>query len=141
MEAPVWRFALAPGLCGAAGVVGVMLPSVDRAGRYFPLTFATLPSPELSAGEPWDDEGDVADWLDRSEAAGLAALERMLGPEQVAALMPAPLRGAGETAEGSLWWTSGAPRVAATRLRLPALPDAADFAHMLSDAQPAEPSA
>ncbi|OYV61471.1 MAG: type VI secretion-associated protein, partial [Acidiphilium sp. 21-62-4] len=36
MEAPIWRFRLAPGLCGAAGILGVMLPSVDRAGRHFP---------------------------------------------------------------------------------------------------------
>ena len=37
LEAPVWRFALPPNLCGPEPVVGLWLPSVDRAGRYFPL--------------------------------------------------------------------------------------------------------
>lgn len=38
MTAPIWRFALAPGLAGAEAAVGVMMPSVDRVGRKFPLT-------------------------------------------------------------------------------------------------------
>lgn len=37
MSAPIWRFALAPGLAGAAKVIGVVMPSVDRVGRRFPL--------------------------------------------------------------------------------------------------------
>jgi type VI secretion system ImpM family protein len=44
LTSPVWRFACAGGVCGPDGVVGVMVPSVDRVGRYFPLTLvATLP--------------------------------------------------------------------------------------------------
>ena len=44
LTSPVWRFACAPGVAGAAPVVGVMAPSVDRVGRYFPLTIvAPLP--------------------------------------------------------------------------------------------------
>ena len=38
LSAPIWRFALAPGVAGAQGVVGVLMPSVDRVGRQFPLT-------------------------------------------------------------------------------------------------------
>jgi type VI secretion system protein ImpM len=38
MSAPIWRFTLAPGLAGPAGAIGVMMPSVDRVGRQFPLT-------------------------------------------------------------------------------------------------------
>lgn len=42
---PIWRFALAPGVCGRSGWVGALMPSVDRVGRYFPLTVAmTLPN-------------------------------------------------------------------------------------------------
>jgi len=40
MSAPVWRFTLAPGLAGRAGMLGVFMPSVDRVGRQFPLTLA-----------------------------------------------------------------------------------------------------
>ncbi len=41
MTAPIWRFTLAPGLAGAGAALGVMMPSVDRVGRQFPLTLAT----------------------------------------------------------------------------------------------------
>jgi type VI secretion system protein ImpM len=44
LTSPAWRFACAAGACGPAPVVGVMVPSVDRVGRYFPLTIvAQLP--------------------------------------------------------------------------------------------------
>lgn len=38
--APVWRFALAPGLAGGNGWIGVLATSVDAVGRCFPLTIA-----------------------------------------------------------------------------------------------------
>src|SRR5687768_5716067 len=38
LTSPVWRFACDVGVCGARGYAGVMAPSVDRVGRYFPLT-------------------------------------------------------------------------------------------------------
>jgi type VI secretion system ImpM family protein len=38
MSAPIWRFSLAAGLAGPAPLLGVMMPSVDRVGRQFPLT-------------------------------------------------------------------------------------------------------
>jgi len=42
MSAPVWRFALPPGVAGLQGAVGVLMPSVDRVGRRFPLTLMGL---------------------------------------------------------------------------------------------------
>ena len=45
LTSPVWRFACAAGACGAMPAIGVMAPSVDRAGRSFPMTIAAcLPS-------------------------------------------------------------------------------------------------
>jgi type VI secretion system protein ImpM len=38
LTSPVWRFVLAAGLCGTDSYAGVLVPSVDRVGRYFPLT-------------------------------------------------------------------------------------------------------
>ncbi|MEO8240864.1 MAG: type VI secretion system-associated protein TagF [bacterium] len=38
MSAPIWRFALPPGVAGNQGALGVLMPSVDRVGRRFPLT-------------------------------------------------------------------------------------------------------
>lgn len=40
LVAPVWHFSILPGLLGETGWIGVMIPSVDRAGRYYPLTVA-----------------------------------------------------------------------------------------------------
>ena len=44
-SAPIWRFNLSAGLLGAAPVMGVMMSSVDRVGRQFPLTLAA-PMPD-----------------------------------------------------------------------------------------------
>ncbi|MDT8857527.1 type VI secretion system-associated protein TagF [Paracoccaceae bacterium Fryx2] len=41
-SAPIWRFTLAAGLTGPDAAQGVMMPSVDRVGRQFPLTLVTL---------------------------------------------------------------------------------------------------
>lgn len=38
MSAPIWRFTLSPGLAGKSGMIGVLMASVDRVGRQFPLT-------------------------------------------------------------------------------------------------------
>jgi type VI secretion system protein ImpM len=38
LTSPIWRFFLCDGVAGAASYAGVLLPSVDRVGRYFPLT-------------------------------------------------------------------------------------------------------
>lgn len=54
LTSPVWRFACAANACGPAPIVGVMVPSVDRVGRYFPLTLvAELPhdAPIVSAAQ------------------------------------------------------------------------------------------
>ena len=40
LTSPVWRFYCDAGVCGASAYAGLMIPSVDRVGRYFPLTLA-----------------------------------------------------------------------------------------------------
>jgi type VI secretion system protein ImpM len=45
LTSPAWRFACAAGACGPAPLIGVVAPSVDQVGRYFPLTLvAELPA-------------------------------------------------------------------------------------------------
>ncbi len=131
LEAPVWRFVLPPGLCGARAAIGLIMPSVDKVGRYFPLTLAALPD----AGTPNAD--DWAEWLDAVEITGRLALDEDAPPER---LMPPPcpsaLRFTGDAQ--SLWWTDGGPRVEASRLSLTSLPDAACFAFMLGHLAPTE---
>jgi type VI secretion system protein ImpM len=41
LSAPAWRFVLAPGVIGPRGWAGLIVPSVDSVGRYFPLTVAS----------------------------------------------------------------------------------------------------
>lgn len=72
MSAPIWRFCLSGGLAGPSGVLGVIMPSVDRVGRRFPLT---LMAP-LEDGE----EALLAHFLEselfqQAEDLALAALE------------------------------------------------------------------
>ncbi len=62
LTSAVWRFALAEGICGSGAYAGVMVPSVDRVGRYFPLTVVTQLSSEdclldiaCDAARPWFD--------------------------------------------------------------------------------------
>jgi type VI secretion system protein ImpM len=47
LTSPVWRFACAPGSLAPHAACGVLIPSVDRVGRYYPLTIVA----ELSEGE------------------------------------------------------------------------------------------
>jgi type VI secretion system protein ImpM len=61
LTSPLWRFALGSGVVGGAVWAGILLPSVDRVGRYFPLTIVAELAPgvlpfELSvAGNGWFD--------------------------------------------------------------------------------------
>jgi type VI secretion system protein ImpM len=48
LTSPVWRFACAAGACGPEPVAGVIVPSVDRVGRYFPLTIVARLPPAVS---------------------------------------------------------------------------------------------
>jgi len=127
LEAPVWRFILPAGLCGARAALGLMLPSVDRAGRYYPLTFAALcDSPGPAAGPSADA------WLDMCEAAGRDALQNDTSPDWIAAALAAPdLPATGEPVTASEWWTEGAPRVPAGHFSSQTFPSAAVYAEML----------
>ena len=69
--APVWRFLLTPGIAGNTGWAGVLTPSVDRVGRYFPLTIAAPVSPSM---DPPATLVGLAGWFDRIEPLARHAL-------------------------------------------------------------------
>src|SRR5262249_2958329 len=54
LASPSWRFLLMPGVLpgpsGETAWAGVLMPSVDRVGRYYPMTLAQ-PLPALPRGE------------------------------------------------------------------------------------------
>lgn len=101
------RFLLAPGLCGACRVAGVWVPSRDRVGRTFPLTFAT---------EAWGDPAHgTASFFGHAEAVGQAMLQEGLDPAALMARLSAPCSpgvpaepGPPWPAQGSLWRQGGA---------------------------------
>jgi type VI secretion system protein ImpM len=136
LEAAVWRFALPSGVCGPEPVIGLWLPSVDRVGRYFPLTFAVI----LRCGDVVELIRDAGRFFRTAEEAGRAALEDDLPPEALAARLgevigvppldpgidPLPL-----AAADGIWWTEGAPRVPSRVFTRRDLPDGAIFTAML----------
>lgn len=48
LTSPAWRFVCAPGACGPKAVIGLLAPSVDQVGRYFPLTLVSELPDDLS---------------------------------------------------------------------------------------------
>jgi type VI secretion system protein ImpM len=79
LTSPVWRFALSAGICGDGAYAGVMVPSVDRVGRYFPITVARA----LQAGAcPLALATGLQGWFEGIEAAALQALKAALPVDQ-----------------------------------------------------------
>jgi type VI secretion system ImpM family protein len=131
-DAPVWRFALAPGVVDAAAWVGVTGPSTDRVGRRFPMLLAApladaaSVAQVLRAGGCWFDalerthraaQGDVttrAEAFDARVAALPGPLEALHG--HASALPPLdwsagghwrlPLPQGGGEGELAAWWTA-----------------------------------
>jgi type VI secretion system protein ImpM len=136
LEAAIWRFALSPGICGPDAVIGLWMPSVDRVGRYFPLTLAAVARDADTRRLLREGGGFLA----VAEDAGRDALENDLPPDELAVRLAAAMRvpptDAGADpflcpAEGGLWWTEGAPRVSAGAFACGGLPDENTFVAML----------
>lgn len=91
LTAPIWRFAWAPGLAGPAGWLGVLMPSVDRVGRYFPLLLAAPCGLDSLAGLA----PQAADaWLDRLAQIAQGSLDpatRLDDLEAALDALPLPL--------------------------------------------------
>ena len=84
LSCPLWRFALTPGLCGEKGWMGVIMPSVDCVGHYFPLTIA------VPLSEPSHCPSLLSlsnDWYLELEKAALTALEDELDLHALALLL------------------------------------------------------
>ncbi len=109
LTSPLWRFMLLPGTCSDGAWAGVMMPSVDKVGRHFPLTIAC----QLGGGDAL-----VADsWYAGVEDIALATLDINFPAEQLdqrlAALEPPtkPVDAAMSVHGGDLahWWNDPLP--------------------------------
>ncbi|HLY59005.1 MAG TPA: type VI secretion system-associated protein TagF [Stellaceae bacterium] len=135
MEAPLWFFTLAPGLGGPTAAAGFFFPSVDRAGRHYPMTVVTL-FPGLS-GPP--DAMTLDPWLRDCTVPALAALYDDWAPDALAeALGKLPAPSVSVSASGR-FWSDGGPRVAATSLEAGTLLMPAAFTRLLQAEADTEP--
>ena len=106
LAAPTWHFALGAGVpfAQSPGYVGVLMPSVDRVGRYFPLTVAR-PRGSFESEAP-------SVWLRELEALAVAALHEDWNADRFDAELGglAPPDEDGATGPGwpldgrTLWW-------------------------------------
>jgi len=98
LTGPLWRFAWAPGVAGEAWWFGLMMPSVDKVGRYFPLLVARSAEqpPQSLAGfaalEAWFDAVGAAVLATLQPGATLEAFDAALGrlPAWVPPASPPP---------------------------------------------------
>ncbi len=135
LEAPVWRFILPPGLCGRNGVLGLWLPSVDKVGRYSPLTIAAA-----APGDWQPHVGAMTAFLEAAEQAGRDALEHDLSPadllqrvQEAFVAVDAPAPELDFVPSRAAWWTEGGPRVAPRFESGGALPEGSRFAALIDD--------
>jgi type VI secretion system protein ImpM len=88
LSMPIWRFVLSPGMLTANAWGGIMVPSVDAVGRYFPLAVASaLPSASLDlvatlfAAESWFDEIETIALSAIAPAADSAAIDAAIAQQ------------------------------------------------------------
>jgi len=74
LTCPIYHFILAPDLLGESGRLGVMVPSVDRVGRYFPLMVC---APLHQQANLNCLHSDYAEWFSEAESLLLACLDEM----------------------------------------------------------------
>lgn len=76
LRSPTWRFLLTPGFLPSplnrTAWVGVVMPSVDRVGRYYPLTLA---SPLSVVPDTVDIRAALWNWIQQLEDVAIDALE------------------------------------------------------------------
>lgn len=136
---PIWRFAARPGAITQAMCVGIVLPSVDRVGRRFPLAVLALGAPGVDA-DPDALLTAAAPFLAEVEAAALRALDPSSPPDAAFAEvmrrrdLPPPAPGVAGGA-ACVWETDGGRTGAAARLpSAGAPPPAATLRAMLAAA-------
>jgi type VI secretion system protein ImpM len=92
LTSPVWCFVLSAGTCGESAYTGVLIPSVDKVGRYFPLIAAM---PCAGAVSTLTVRRELAAWYERAQGLLLETLEEPaldldVFDERLASLIVAP---------------------------------------------------
>ena len=147
LSAPIWRFQLAPGVCGPLGWRGVFFASVDRVGRYFPLTLAFPGAPAAPGARPGVGvspslANDEARWFAAEEAA-LAGLDPLLPIDDFDRALQALAEPSAEAPDagadagaGVHFFCAGAEEASPLRLAFPGLPDPKVFVELIVPSAP-----
>jgi len=145
LSAPIWRFQLAPGVCGPLAWRGLFFASVDRVGRYFPLTLAfSGGSAAAPGGVASTLAGDAAGWL-AAEDAGLAGLAPRLPLDDFDRAIQALAEPAAEPADAVAparvhFHCAGTDDAPPLRLAFTALPPPAHFVEFIAPTAPPPPT-
>src|SRR5271169_2837731 len=135
LSSPIWSFCGSAGCCGDWPFCGVLMPSQDRIGRYYPLSILVQLCAEVS---PVAIATSATEWFEHMEALSLSCLLEGFdfetfdaelaaaplpsdGARSVAPLEVSATRWATElgrllerkAVDYSLWWTAGSPAVPA----------------------------
>jgi type VI secretion system protein ImpM len=141
LSAPIWRFQVAPGVCGPLGWRGLFFASVDRVGRYFPLTLAF---PDAGAIALAALSGESEAWLAIEDAA-LAGLAPTLPVADFDRMMETLVLPNGAPADPSrprvCFYSAGSEDVPARGISFAALPPPASFVDLIAPVSPAPSSA
>lgn len=105
LTSPLWRFVLSPGVCTDNAWAGVLMPSVDRVGRYFPLTVV---QPLAAGHNPLQVAAECHPWYQQVETLALGVLDAeferdTLDAEADALALPPPGDSAGTSLSGEAW--------------------------------------
>jgi type VI secretion system protein ImpM len=71
LTSPLYRFVLTPGICDDSAWMGVMMPSVDKVGRYYPMTIGLKC---LETTNPFTALQNNGQWFEHAEALALSCL-------------------------------------------------------------------
>lgn len=80
LTSPIWRFAFSDGVVDENVWAGVVLPSVDRVGRYFPFSIVRRVNSSLS---PAEIIANRIDWFEAMEEIALQSLDGELLIEEI----------------------------------------------------------
>ncbi|WP_354003676.1 type VI secretion system-associated protein TagF [Ramlibacter aurantiacus] len=107
LQSPAWRFLLMPGVIDERTWSGVLMPSVDRVGRYYPFTLVAtfeVPPALTQAAAHWA-------WLGQLEDLAFSALDREWSVDELEGrlnrLNPPEPDGESDSVPHSLQWHQG----------------------------------
>lgn len=82
LTSPIWRFTLSPGVIDESAWAGLIMPSVDRVGRYFPISVVrSFPGRVSPVNYMFTQQA----WFQQVESYCLTALDGNMGVDELVA--------------------------------------------------------